>query len=128
VRVAEEIREVLAAEIQRLKDPRMGFVTVTGVKVTPDFRKAWVYYTVLGDDRQHASTRAALRSAASHLRAVLGREVRVKFTPELVFEEDRTEAYGQRVEQILASLHERGELQDEADAPHEADAPEGAGG
>ncbi len=119
-RVAEEIREVLAWEIQRLKDPRLGFVTVTGVKVTPDLRKARVYYTVLGEQRQHASTRAALRSAASHLRTTLGQQVRVKFTPELVFEEDQAEECGQRVEQILASLHETGELP--AETPKEGTA------
>src|SRR5438093_12559466 len=87
-RVNEELRHVLAAEVQRLKDPRLGFVTVTGVKVTPDLRKARVFYTVLGDEKEHRATRAALRSARSRLRAALGRQVRMKFTPELEFEED----------------------------------------
>ena len=87
-RVAEELREVLAEEIQRLKDPRVGFVTVTGVRVTPDLRKARVFYTVLGEDRDKSATRAALRSARSHLRATLGREVRIKFVPDLEFRED----------------------------------------
>jgi len=106
-RVAEEFREVLAAEIQRLKDPRLGFVTVTGVRVTPDLRRARIFYTVLGEERQHVATRAALRSARSHLRTVLGHQVRVKFTPELEFEEDAGGDRGERIEQILASL--RGE-------------------
>src|SRR5438552_8261009 len=59
-RVSEELREVLAEEIQKLKDPRVGFVTVTGVRVTPDLRKARVFYTVLGEDRDRNATRAAL--------------------------------------------------------------------
>ncbi len=89
-RVGEEFREVLAEHIQRLKDPRVGFITVTGVKVTPDLKRAMVYYTSLGDDRARAASRAALRSATPHLRAVLGREVRLKYLPELSFEEDVT--------------------------------------
>ena len=62
-RVGEEFREILAEEIPKLKDPRIGFVTVTGVKVTADLRRAWVYYTAFGDDKERASTRAGLRSA-----------------------------------------------------------------
>jgi ribosome-binding factor A len=104
-RVSEEVREVLAQEIQRLKDPRVRFVTVTGVKVTPDLRKAWVYYTVLGDDRARRGTAAALRSARAHLRAVVGHEVRVKFTPELEFEEDQGVARGDRVDEIIREIH-----------------------
>ena len=64
-RVAEEFREILAEAIQKLKDPRIGFVTVTGVQVTADLRRAWVSYTVLGDDKQQRSTRRpALGDAA----------------------------------------------------------------
>ena len=87
-RVSEEFREILAESIQALKDPRVGFVTVTGVKVSQDLRVAWVFYTVLGDEKARAGTRAALRSAAPHLRRELGRQVRLKVTPELRFEED----------------------------------------
>src|SRR5262245_12252631 len=104
-RVSEEIREILAAEIQKLKDPRLGFVTVTGVKVTPDLRKAWVYYTVLGEEKERRATAAALRSATSHLRAVLGHQIRMKFTPELQFEEDADAATGERVEELLRQIH-----------------------
>jgi ribosome-binding factor A len=104
-RVAEELREVLAQEIQRLKDPRVGFVTVIGVRVTPDLRKARVFYTVLGEDRDRDATRAALRSARSHLRAALGREVRIKFVPELEFREDESAERSQRVDELLAEWH-----------------------
>ncbi len=104
-RVSEEFREVLAEEIQRLKDPRVGFVTVTGVTVSPDLRKARVFYTVFGDDKARRATAAALRSARSHLRAVLGHQVRLKFTPELDFEEDQAIQRGTRVGEIIERLH-----------------------
>jgi ribosome-binding factor A len=100
-RVAEEFREVLAEEMPRLKDPRMGFVTITGVKVTPDLRHAIVFYTVYGDDKARAGTRAALRHATKHLRSVVGREVRLKFTPDLKFEEDQVVEHADRIEELL---------------------------
>jgi ribosome-binding factor A len=103
-RVAEEFREVLAEEIPRLKDPRVGFVTVTHVDVTPDLRRATVYYTVLGQDRDHRATRAGLQSARSHLRGVLGQQVRLKFTPELEFQEDVGLAQVERVTQLLKEI------------------------
>jgi ribosome-binding factor A len=107
-RVGEEFREVLAEEIQKLKDPRVGFVTVTGVRVSADLRHAWVSYTAFGDDKAKASTRAALRSATPHLRSCLGRQVRLKFLPEIEFEEDRTDEHAERIETLIADLH-RGE-------------------
>jgi len=104
-RVGEEVREVLAEAIQRLKDPRVGFVTVTGVKVSPDLKRAWVYYTSLGDAKARAGTRAALRSANAHLRAVIGREVRLKYLPELSFEEDASIQHAEKIDGLLATLH-----------------------
>ncbi|HLB39567.1 MAG TPA: 30S ribosome-binding factor RbfA [Actinomycetota bacterium] len=105
-RVSEEFREILAEAIQGLKDPRVGFVTVTGVKVSADLHVAWVYYTVLGDEKAKAGTRAALRSAAPHLRRELGRQVRLKVTPELRFEEDEVLAAGERIDQLLGQVHD----------------------
>ena len=63
-RVGEGFREILAEAIQKLKDPRIGFVTVTGVRVSHDLQVAWVYFTALGDASAKAGSRAALRSAA----------------------------------------------------------------
>ena len=100
-RVSEEFREILAEEIPKLKDPRVGFVTVTSVRVTPDLRKAFVRYTVLGDDKAKAGTKAALRSARAHLRGVLGHQVRLKFLPELEFEEDDTLDALERIDRLL---------------------------
>jgi ribosome-binding factor A len=106
-RIGEEFREILAEAILTLKDPRVGFVTVTGVKVTPDLRHAWVFYTSMGDDRERAGTRAGLRSARPHLRRVVGRQVRLKYLPELEFEEDVSMERGERIEALLRELHEK---------------------
>jgi ribosome-binding factor A len=113
LRVNEVVRESLADELERLSDPRLTMVTITGVEVSPDLRHASVYYAALG--RHDPATQAALRSAAPHLRAVLGREVRLKYLPELHFREDPAIERGQRIEEILRSLppRRRGEDEDE---------------
>ena len=105
-RVSEEFREILAEEIPRLKDPRVGFVTVTGVHVTPDLRRAVVYYSVLGEEAERKATTAGLRSASGHLRQVLGHQVRLKFLPEVVFEEDDTMERAERVDELLRRIKE----------------------
>ena len=105
-RVGEEIREVLAEEIPRLKDPRVGFVTILGVDVSPDLRNAIVYYTALGEDAERRATRAGLVSARAHLRRVIGREVRLKFLPALDFRENTTAEHAQRVEELLRQMKE----------------------
>jgi ribosome-binding factor A len=108
-RVSEEFREILAEAIQGLKDPRVGFVTVTAVKVSPDLHVAWVYYTVLGDAKAAAGTRAALRSAAPHLRRELGRQIHLKVTPELRFEPDEIPAAAERIDTLLGQVHADGD-------------------
>ena len=116
-RVNEVVREVLADELERLSDPRLGFVTVTGVEVTPDLRQATVYYSALapaGADAEAQAeaaneTAAALRSATAHLQAEIGRQVRMKYTPVLVFREDPAIRTGERVDEILRQLHSEAE-------------------
>jgi ribosome-binding factor A len=110
-RVGEEFREILAAEIQKLKDPRLGFVTVTGVKVSHDLRHAWIYYTSLGDDQAKRGTRAALQSAGRRLRHELGRQIRLKVTPELEFVHDDTSERGDRIDAIIEQIKRGGEVQ-----------------
>jgi ribosome-binding factor A len=102
--VQEEFREILAEEIPKLKDPRVGFVTVTGVKVTPDLRRAIVFYTALGDEADRRATAAGLRSATSHLRQVLGHQVRMKTLPDVEFEEDATIEEADRIERLIQGL------------------------
>jgi ribosome-binding factor A len=105
-RVAEEFREIVAEELQRLKDPRIGFVTVTGVDVSPDLRRAVVSYTVFGDEKESRATAAGLRSATPHLRQAIGRQVRLKVTPELEFRVDETIARATRIDEIIERIHE----------------------
>jgi ribosome-binding factor A len=103
-RVSEEFREILAEEIPRLKDPRVGFVTVVGVRVTPDLRRARVFYTTMGDERARRATAAALRSARGHLRKVIGDQVRMKVLADLEFEEDDSVQTADRIEQLLQQV------------------------
>jgi ribosome-binding factor A len=105
-RVSEEFREILAEEIPRLKDPRIGFVTVVGVRVTPDLRRARVFYTTMGDERARRATAAALRSARGHLRKVIGDQVRMKVLPDLEFEEDMSVQTTDRIEQLLQQVRQ----------------------
>jgi ribosome-binding factor A len=79
------------------------------VTVTPDLRRATVFYTALGDDRARSSTAAGLRSATTHLRQVLGQQVRMKLLPELDFEEDHTNEEADRIEALIRRLHEEEE-------------------
>jgi ribosome-binding factor A len=102
-RVNEVVREALADELERMNDPRLSLVTITGVDVARDLRQARVYYAALG--RAETEVDAALRAAAPHLRAVLGREVRLKYLPRLDFHLDPAIEQGQRVEDIIRSLH-----------------------
>jgi phosphoesterase RecJ-like protein len=105
-RVGESMREALGELIQRhVKDPRIGFVTITAVRVTPDLSKAHVYYTVLGDELERAATQAGLESAAPFLRTETGRRVRMKTLPELEFHLDDTPLRAQRVDSILEEIH-----------------------
>ena len=113
-RVNEVVREVLADELERLSDPSLGFLTVTGVEVAPDLRQATVWYSVLtpgaGDPPGPGhDTAEALRSVTPHLQSVIGRQVRMKYTPHLVFREDPAMRTGERVDEILRRLHSEAE-------------------
>jgi ribosome-binding factor A len=106
-RVDEAVRAVLSEAIaQDLKDPRIGFVTVTAVKTSRDLRHARVYVSVLGDDEQRAATLAGLGSAHGYLQSRVGTELRIKHTPTIVFEYDETVDTGMRISELLADAPE----------------------
>jgi ribosome-binding factor A len=105
-KVQKLTKEVLGEAIQGLKDPRIGFATVTSVKVSPDLRHALVFVSVLGEEEDRQATLAGLTSASAHLRAELGRQIRMKFTPELAFEIDHTPEDADRIERLIHQLHE----------------------
>ena len=103
-RVDEAVREVLSdAVFSDLKDPRIGFVTVTDVKTSPDLRRARVYVTVLGTNDEKTETMAGLQSAHGILQRRVGAELRMKRTPTLEFAYDETTDRALRVEELLAA-------------------------
>jgi ribosome-binding factor A len=101
-RVDEALRAVLSEAIAKdLKDPRVGFVTVTDVKTSPDLRHARVYVSVLGDEEARGATLEGLRSAHGFLQAQLAAELSLKHTPTLTFEYDESVDRGMRISRLL---------------------------
>ena len=113
LKVNEALREVLSQEIAALKDPRIGFVTVTGVEVSADLRHAKVFVSVLGNAKARERTLAGLRAAHGHLQQRIGADVRTKRTPQLLFLYDESVDRGQRIETLLKRYE--GELGPEDD-------------
>ena len=103
-RVNETLCEVIADEIARLEDPRIGFVTITGVDTAPDLRNARVYYSVLGSDEDHAETQEGLDHAAPHIQEAVGGQVRLKYLPRLSFVLDESVERGMRIEALLRDI------------------------
>jgi len=101
-RVNEAVREVISAHISGdLKDPRIGFVTVTGVETSPDLRSARVFVSVLGQEAERDDALAGLRSSAGFLQAQIARELRMKRTPTLAFVYDPSVDTGMRITELL---------------------------
>ena len=100
-RVNEAVREVVSEAVGELKDPRIGFVTITGVETSPDLRQARVFVSVLGSEAKRAKSLAGLTAAHGVLQARVADELRMKRTPKLTFEYDRSVDYGVRISQLL---------------------------
>lgn len=105
-KVQKLAREVLADSIQHLTDPRIAFATVTAVRISADLRHARVFVSVLGAPDEQEATMAGLASATPRLRVELGRQVRMKYLPELVFELDKGPEEAARLEQLFETIHE----------------------
>jgi ribosome-binding factor A len=105
-RVGEAIREEIATFLaESAKDPRIvGFVTVTGVEVSPDLRHAKVFVSVMGSEPEKLATFEGLASTASHLRSRVGRALRLRVAPEIQFREDESVARAARIESLLAGI------------------------
>jgi ribosome-binding factor A len=103
-RVNEALREVLSEGMGELKDPRIGFVTVTGVDTSSDLRHAKVYVSVLGTERKRDATLKGLESSRGILQGRVNRELRLKRTPQLVFEYDPTVERGVRLSKLIDEL------------------------
>ena len=103
-RVNEAVREVISEGMGELKDPRVGFVTVTGVETSADLRQATVFVSVLGTESKRKKTLAGLAAAHGVLQARLARELRLKRTPQLTFEYDPTVERGVRMTKLIDEL------------------------
>ncbi|MED4202577.1 30S ribosome-binding factor RbfA [Neobacillus mesonae] len=105
-RVGEQMKKELTDIIGRkIKDPRIGFVTVTDVQVTGDLQQAKVFISVLGDDEQKENTLKGLAKAKGFIRSEIGHRIRLRKTPEIIFEFDESIDYGNRIETLLHQLH-----------------------
>jgi ribosome-binding factor A len=103
-RVNESVRVVVAEGIRDLKDPRIGMVTVTGVRVTPDLREATVYVSVLGSEKKRRATLAGLQSAHGVLQARINDELTLRRTPQVTFEYDDSVERGVRMSALIDEL------------------------
>ncbi len=102
-RLADRVRVIVAETLEtRVKDPRLGFVTITDARVTNDLREATVFYTVLGSDHEKESSAAALESAKGVLRTEVGRQTGVRHTPSLTFVADAVPENARHIEELLA--------------------------
>lgn len=106
-RVAEQIKKELSQLIQaELKDPRIGFITVTGVEVTGDLSQARVYLSVLGSEEQKEETLKAIARGKGFLRSELGKRIRFRHIPDLIFKFDSSIEYGSHIEALLEQLNQ----------------------
>lgn len=108
-KVQKLARQVLGELIHELKDPRIGFATITAVRITPDLRHARVWVSVMGSEAEQKTTIEGLESATPRLRRELGHQMRMKYLPELIFELDHQIDEALRVEKLLHKLHEADE-------------------
>ena len=103
-KLAVRIREIVAATLEtQVKDPRLGMVTITDAKVTPDLREATLYYTVYGDDVARQESAQALESAKGVLRSTVGKQTGVRYTPSLTFVADAIPETTGRIDDLLAA-------------------------
>lgn len=102
-RMAVRIREIVARTLDtQVKDPRLGMVTITDVRLTPDLHEASVFYTVYGDEEARVASAAALASATGVVRSAVGRQTGLKFTPSLAFILDALPENAQHLDALLA--------------------------
>ncbi|MFW9604747.1 MAG: ribosome-binding factor A [Trichlorobacter sp.] len=104
-KVQETIHTCVSSILSRgLNDPRIGFVTITGVEVTVDLHLARIFYTVIGDERSRKDTAAGLKSATPYIRRELGRVLAMRYTPDIMFVYDQSRDYGERIDELLKEV------------------------
>jgi ribosome-binding factor A len=106
-RLGEAIAQIVAEMLERrVKDPRLGFVTVTEARVTGDLREATVFYTVYGSEEERAASAAALASATGLIRSEVGRQTGIKHTPSITFEPDTVPDTARNIEELVAKARD----------------------
>ena len=109
-RVGHMVQQLLGERFARgMRDPRLGFVTITGVKMSPDLREARVYWTAHGDAAQREQTRKGLENARGYLRREIAVELKLRVVPDLHFTYDEAIDRGERIEQLIRQVHEEDE-------------------
>lgn len=103
-KVNELVREIVADEVPNLKDPRIGFVTITGAETSPDLHYSVVFYSAMGSDEEKAATAAGLTSATPHLQRVIAGQVRMRNTPKLEFRIDPSIEEGLKINELVKDL------------------------
>jgi ribosome-binding factor A len=105
----DKITEAIKQEVSiilhdDLKDPRLGFITITGVELSQDYRNAKVFYSVLGKEEDYKKTQEALESGMGFIRRLITRRINLKFSPEIIFRQDRSNEYSVRIQQVLDEI------------------------
>ncbi|HLO25067.1 MAG TPA: ribosome-binding factor A [Geobacteraceae bacterium] len=104
-KVAEAIHEMVSELLVKgLKDPRIGFVTITGVKVTDDLHLATVFFTVIGSEEEKDATEKGLNSARGYIRKEVGKNLKMRYVPDIIFKFDESVEYGSRIESLLKEI------------------------
>ncbi len=115
-RVSALIKEELCKIFrEKIRDPRVGFLTITNVDLTADLRSARVYFSVIGDDKVKKDTLDVIRKASGFIRGQLGSRIRIKFTPELTFMLDNSLEHSQHIDDILKKIHSNSPSHNEID-------------
>ncbi|MEZ5175891.1 MAG: 30S ribosome-binding factor RbfA [Acidimicrobiia bacterium] len=112
-KVNELVREIVADSVKDLKDPRVGFLTITGIETSPDLHHAVVFYSVLGSDEEKTATAAALASARSRIQRAVGTQSSLRFTPKLEFRVDPAIDEGLKIAELLRRLESDNPLPDD---------------
>ncbi len=101
-RVGEQMKKELSQIVQReIKDPRIGFLTITGVEVTGDLQQAKIFISVMGNDEQKDNSLKALQNAKGFIRSEVGKRMKLRHTPDLIFKIDESIEYGSKIENLL---------------------------
>ncbi|MCK9594606.1 MAG: 30S ribosome-binding factor RbfA [Candidatus Omnitrophica bacterium] len=113
-KVQDAIQKEVCSIIQKeLKDPRLGFITITEVDISDDLRNAKIFYSVLGDEAQAKKTQEALDSALGLIRTLIAERIQLRFAPEIIFRQDRSAQYSMRIQEVLDQIKEMDSRKDE---------------